>query len=215
MSLDAAARRERRKLDDLGDLYALIKTTEKLEKGFARDAIGPEAYERACLRLISQFKASESALQRDGTIQSADEFMREYRMDCPRARERLLRCGVPATVLSQSAGSADAAESAVRVAECVQHFITAMDALKLEQRAVDEIQPLVSEIMNSLTRVPNVRVEAGHAKLGDWLVQLNAMRAAEEISEDQSRQLLFDLDAAYSEFHRSLRADGETSASGK
>mmetsp|Transcript_19154 Transcript_19154/g.60236 ORF Transcript_19154/g.60236 Transcript_19154/m.60236 type:complete len:220 (+) Transcript_19154:68-727(+) len=199
--------RERRKLDDLGDLYALIKTTEKLEKAFARDAIGPDEYERACLRLISQFKASESALQQDGSIESADTFMQEYRMDCPRARERLLRCGVPATVLSQSAGNADAAESAVRVAECVQHFITAMDALKLEQRAVDEVQPLLSDLMNSLTRVPNARVDAGRSKLADWLVQLNAMRAAEEISEGQSRQLLFDLDAAYSEFHRSLRAE--------
>lgn len=186
-------------------MYALITTTEKLEKGFARDAIAPEEYERACLRLISQFKASESALQRDGTIESADKFMREYRMDCPRARERLLRCGVPATVLSQSAGNADAGESAVRVAECVQHFITAMDALKLEQRAVDEVQPLLSDLMNSLTRVPNARVDTGHSKLSDWLVQLNAMRAAEEISEGQSRQLLHDLDAAYSEFHRSLR----------
>ncbi|KAJ8611956.1 hypothetical protein CTAYLR_004396 [Chrysophaeum taylorii] len=210
--------RERRKFDDLGDLYALIKTTEKLEKAYARDAIVPEDYERACLRLISQFKTSESALLRDGTITSTDEFMREYKMDCPRARERLLRIGVPATILHQSAGNADAADSAVRVAECVQHFITAMDALKLEQRAVDEVQPLVSDLVNSLSRVPNARVETGREKLADWLVhtfpesepvQLNAMRAAEEISDDQARQLLFDLDAAYSEFHRSLRSNDD------
>lgn len=199
--------RERRKFDDLGDLYALIKTTEKLEKAYARDAITAEDYEKACLRLISQFKASESALRRDGTISGAEEFMRDYRMDCPRAKERLLRCGVPATVLHKSAGSAsDGAETAVRVAECVQHFITAMDALKLEQRAVDEVQPLVSDLMNSLTRVPNARVDAAQDKLGNWLVILNGMRAADEIDEDQARQLLFDLDAAYSDFHRSLRA---------
>lgn len=198
--------RERRKLDDLSDLYALIKATEKLEKSFGRDAIGPVEYEKACLRLISQFKASESALRSDGSIESADEFMNEYRMDCPRARDRLLRTGVPATVLSQSAGSAEAGESSMRVAECVQHFITSMDALKLEQRAVDEIQPLIADLMNSLTRVPSARADSeGRKKLGDWLIQLNGMRAVEEISEEQSRQLLFDLDSAYSEFHRSLR----------
>lgn len=208
-----ATTRERRKFDDLGDLYALIKTTEKLEKAYARDAITAEEYEKACLRLISQFKASESALRRDGTISGAEEFMRDYRMDCPRAQERLLRCGVPATVLHKSTAS-DGAETAVRVAECVQHFITAMDALKLEQRAVDEVQPLVADLMNSLTRVPNARLEATQEKLGNWLVILNKMRAADEIDEDQARQLLFDLDAAYSDFHRSLRsADSATDAS--
>jgi hypothetical protein len=34
----------------------------------------------------------------------------------------------------------------MQVAETVQHFITAMDAVKLEQRAVDEIQPLISDL---------------------------------------------------------------------
>ena len=32
------------------------------------------------------------------------------------------------------------------VAETVQAFITAMDALRLEQKAVDEIQPLIAEL---------------------------------------------------------------------
>jgi len=36
---------------------------------------------------------------------------------------------------------------AVKVAEAVQNFITAMDGVKLGQRAVDEIQPLISEIV--------------------------------------------------------------------
>lgn len=36
---------------------------------------------------------------------------------------------------------------AIKVAEAVQHFITAMDAVKLEQRANDELQPLISDVM--------------------------------------------------------------------
>ncbi|KAJ1446771.1 vacuolar protein sorting-associated [Pelagophyceae sp. CCMP2097] len=198
--------RERRRFDDLADFYAVIKVTEKLEKAYARDAVRPAEYEHACLRLISQFKLSEAALIHDGTIANADEFMKEYKMDCPRARERLLRIGLPATVTHQSAGGAAAAEHAVRVAECVQHFITAMDAVKLEQRAVDEIQPLVADLMGSITRVAPAPCERGRGKLAQWLVGLNALRAADEISEEQARQLSFDLDAAYSEFHQSLRA---------
>lgn len=33
------------------------------------------------------------------------------------------------------------------MAETVQHFITAMDGVRLEQRAVDELTPMLSDIM--------------------------------------------------------------------
>jgi len=36
------------------------------------------------------------------------------------------------------------------------------------------------------------------------LITLNGMKASEEITEEQSRQLLFDVDHAYAEFFRSL-----------
>ena len=45
------------------DLYAIIKTTEKLERAFVRDAIGAEEYEEACGRLIGQFKVLWSSMK--------------------------------------------------------------------------------------------------------------------------------------------------------
>ena len=68
--------------------------------------------------------------------------MELYQMECPRARERLLRMGVPEQIKS---GDDSGQHVAVTIAETVQMFITAMDAVKLEQRAVDELQPLLSE----------------------------------------------------------------------
>lgn len=44
----------------------------------------------------------------------------------------------------------------------------------------------------------------GIGKAREWLVTLNAMRAADELSEDQARQLLHDLDTSYSGFFRYL-----------
>lgn len=44
----------------------------------------------------------------------------------------------------------------------------------------------------------------GIAKSREWLVTLNSMRAADELSEDQARQLLHDLDTSYSGFFRYL-----------
>ena len=113
------------------------------------------------------------------------------------------RTGVPATVL-HSAGTDSRAE-AVIVAETVQAFITAMDALRLGQKAVDEVQPLVSDLTSSLVRVPNLPPDfEGAVKMRLWLQKLNEMRAAEEIEEEETRQLLHDLDSSYSAFHKHL-----------
>lgn len=40
-----------------------------------------------------------------------------------------------------------------------QCFITAMDALKLEQRAVDEVQPLIYDLSDRLNKVSGPTVE--------------------------------------------------------
>lgn len=84
-----------------------------------------------------------------------------------------------------------------------------MDALKLNQRAVDEIQPLISELMSSLIKVKGITHETfiGSKKLSNWLNKLNQLRAVEEITEDDARQLIFDLEAAYNDFHRFLKLD--------
>lgn len=193
---------ERRRHEELGDLYAIIKTTEALEAAFSRDAITPSEYAEACTRLISQFKSTESALITGGMITSADVFMREFDIDCPRAYDRLIRSGVPATVLHVSHD--DRAESVI-VAETVQAFITAMDGLKLEQRAMDSVQPLISDLMTALTKVHGLSPEfEGLVKLRLWLQKLNQMRAVEMISEEEARQLIFDLEGSYSAFHRFL-----------
>lgn len=108
---------ERRRHEELCDLYAIIKVTESLEAAYSRDAITSSEYAEACTRLISQFKSTESALITGGMITGADVFMREFNIDCPRAYDRLIRSGVPATVLHVSHD--DRAESVI-VAETVQ-----------------------------------------------------------------------------------------------
>lgn len=197
--------KERKRTEELADLYAIIKTTESLEAAYSRDAIDSTEYAEACTKLISQFKTTEAALLSIGAIESADKFFREF-LDCPRARNRLLVVGVPATVVH---ATHDDRGEAVLVAETVQAFITAMDALKLNQRAVDEVQPLVSELMNALTKVKGISPETfeGSKKISQWLTTLNNLRASEEISDDDARQLVFDLEAAYNDFHRFLKID--------
>ncbi|CAM9105520.1 unnamed protein product [Choristocarpus tenellus] len=162
-------------------------------------------YSHECSALISQYKDAESALKAEGIITNTTDFVAEYQLDCPYAMERLVKYGVPATVLHRNVDEQDQIGRARQAAETTQCFITAMDALKLEQRAVDEVQPLVSDLMDRLNKVTGLPNDfEGTSKAREWLITFNAMRAADEISEDQARQLLHDLDISYSAFFRFL-----------
>lgn len=194
--------KERDQLERLADLYEIIKTTELLEAAYARDAINPQEYSENCNRLISQFKTTEKGLILSKAIENADTFFKEYQVDCPRAYERLVISGVAATVIHPAS---DNRLDSFIVAETVQAYITSMDALKLGQKAVDEIQPLIADLMGSLAKVRSLPPDfEGLIKFKLWLQKLNELRAADEISEDEIRQLLFDLESSYSAFHKHL-----------
>lgn len=195
-------KREREMFENHADLYAIIKTTEKLEKAYVRDVISPSDYEPACTKLIAQFKTLWSSLK--DTVPDVERFMSQYKMDCPAALNRLLVSGVPATVEHKGASSSESG-SAVAVAECVQHYITAMDSLKLNMVAVDQVHPLLLDLLSALNRVPLLPADfEGKVKARDWITKLNKMSASDELNEQQSRQLLFDLDSTYNAFIKAL-----------
>eukprot|EP01038_Epipyxis_sp_PR26KG_P006419 gene6419-8836_t len=194
--------KERNILEQLADLYTIIRATEALEAAYSRDVIDTGDYTDSCKRLIGQFKTTEAALLSSKAIINVDSFIREYQLDCPRAIERLIVSGVPATVLH---APVDNRTDAVVVALTVQSFITAMDALKLGQKAVDEIQPLISDLTSSLGKVNTLNSTFdGITKMRVWLQKLNEMRAVAELDESDVRQLLHDLDSSYTAFHEHL-----------
>jgi archaellum biogenesis protein FlaJ (TadC family) len=88
--------------------------------------------------------------------------MNDYDLDCPLAYNRLIQ-GMP--TLTSSSKS---------IAETVQFFITLMDSLKLEQYAVDEIFPQLSDLGQSLGRLG--KLDRVKSKIKEWLVILNKMR---------------------------------------
>ncbi|KAF8409349.1 hypothetical protein HHK36_005424 [Tetracentron sinense] len=196
-------KREREMYENLADLYTIIKATEKLEKAYVRDIISSAQYEPECLKLISQFKTLSSTLK--GTIPSVERFVDTYNLDCPAALNRLVTSGVPATIEHRAAAAASTTTSAAVVAECVQHFITAMDSLKLNMVAVDQVHPVLSDLSASLTKLSILPTEfEGRTKMKEWMARLSKMGAADELTEQQARQLHFDLDSSYNSFMAAL-----------
>ncbi|CAG8475778.1 15698_t:CDS:2 [Cetraspora pellucida] len=178
--------KDREKYENLADVYAIIVTMEHLEK----------AYTPSCAKLIAQYKTAMNLVS--DLIPDVEQFMKEYKLKCPAAVNRF-KIGVPATIEH----SIDPIKSAKYVAETVSHFITLMDALKLNMKAVDEIHPMLSDLMQSLNNVSSLPTEY-EAKIRNWLITLNSMKAIDEINEEQVRQLLFDLENAHNAFYRSL-----------
>lgn len=114
--------------------------------------------------------------------------------------------GVPATVMHPPV---DNRGDNVIVAEVVQAFITLMDILKLNQRAVDEISPYLEQLVTALGRVKGLSPSfEGLLKLKLWLTKLHELRAFDEIGEEEVRQFLFDVDNAYAGFHKHLSSGG-------
>lgn len=93
-----------------------------------------------------------------------------------------------------------------------QSFITFMDALKLNLRAKDQLHPFLTELMSGYSRFKGSQEWEGRGKIlhwwvlhrrkrtwkrverskADWmyrLITLNAMKASDEITEEQSRQV--------------------------
>eukprot|EP01086_Lenisia_limosa_P000992 TRINITY_DN11777_c0_g1_i1.p1 TRINITY_DN11777_c0_g1~~TRINITY_DN11777_c0_g1_i1.p1 ORF type:complete len:206 (+),score=29.52 TRINITY_DN11777_c0_g1_i1:68-685(+) len=191
--------REREKYDNMADLFALVRATELLEKAYIQDSVTADEYTVECKALIARFKTVKKLLEPIDVV----AFLQLHGLDCPAARNRLLESGVPATV--EHGGTATTGNDTRYVAEAVQYFITAMDSLKLNMVAVDELHPLIQDIVTALNKVPTLSPDSEPiTKVKTWLVTLNKLQASDELDENQMRQLLFDLETAYNSFHRHL-----------
>lgn len=199
-------KKEREILEQYADLYAILKATEKLERAYVRDAIGAKEYEPACEKLIGQFRTLWDTVR--SSVPDVEQFMATYNMQCPMAAKRLIHSGMPATIehnVRPRPGQTGSA--AVAVAETVQHFITAMDSLKLNMVAVDQIYPLLSDLVQAMMKVTTLPPDmAGKKAVRGWMSKLHGMPASYELNEDEVRQLLFDLESAYNETMRALQS---------
>ena len=89
------------------------------------------------------------------------------------------------------------------VFRAAQSYITLLDALKLGMRAVDQLVPLLTDVMSAVNAVSDMAVEH-EARVGvrQWLVLLSGMRAHEELTGEQARQCEFDMQKAYDAAYR-------------
>lgn len=191
--------REREKYDNMADLFALVSTLQNLEKAYIRDCVTPQEYTAACSKLLVQYKVAFKLIQGD-EFPSIDIFVKKYRLDCPAALERI-REDRPITIRD------DKGNTSKCIADIVSLFITIMDKLRLGIKAMDELHPELRDLVDTMNRLSIIPENfEGKSKVSSWLETLNSMQASDELSEDQVRQFLFDLESAYSAFNNLLHS---------
>ncbi|XP_030046128.1 vacuolar protein sorting-associated protein 28 homolog [Microcaecilia unicolor] len=122
------------------------------------------------------------------------------KLDCPLAMERIKE-DRPITIKD------DKGNFNRCIADIVSLFITVMDKLRLEIRAMDEIQPDLRELMETMNRMSHLPPDfEGREKVNLWLQKLSNMSASDELDDSQVRQMLFDLESAYNAFNRFLHS---------
>ncbi|KAI9716847.1 MAG: Vacuolar protein-sorting-associated protein 28 [Chrysothrix sp. TS-e1954] len=190
--------------ESLAEIYSILVTLDALEKAYLKDSITDADYGETCSRLLKQYKsnlANETVANAFGDLET---FKREWDLECPRATERI-RVGLPATVEQPShkpaaqAGAA-AATSIIAASEC---FITVLDAIKIGMISKDQLHPLLAETIQAVNKVTDKEFE-NREKIVHWLITLNQMRAAQELGQEQARELEFDMTRAYNGFKSTL-----------
>lgn len=129
---------------------------------------------------------------------TVDSFVRKFRLDCPAALERIKE-DRPITIRD------DKGNTSKCIADIVSLFITLMDKLRLEIKAMDELHPELRDLVDTINRLSLIPEGfEGKIKVTHWLQTLNAMQASDELTEGQVRQLLFDLESSYAAFNNLL-----------
>ncbi|AEO53282.1 hypothetical protein MYCTH_2294394 [Thermothelomyces thermophilus ATCC 42464] len=199
----AETRAERDLQDSLAEIFSIIVTIDELEKAFLKDAIPEAEYTEICERALKQYKS----LLADETVAKAfvglEEFKAEWDLEVPRATERI-RVGMPSTAVTAISGAAPAPAaggntSGALILEATQDFITFLDALRLGLLAKDQLHPLLTDVIQSVNKVTDRDFDS-RGKIVQWLITLNQMKATEELSEEQARELELDINSAYQGF---------------
>uniref|UniRef100_A0A914VD85 Vacuolar protein sorting-associated protein 28 homolog n=1 Tax=Plectus sambesii TaxID=2011161 RepID=A0A914VD85_9BILA len=190
---------ERERIDNMSELYAVINSIECLEKVFIRDCISPKEYTGACSKLLVHYKAAFK-LVKGSEFPKVEDFMKKFRLNCPSALERIKE-DRPITIRD------DKGNTSKCIAEIVALFITISDHLKLNIHAVDDLHPNLNELYVSMCAMSSLPDDfEGKLKVKLWLDKLSEMSASEELSDEQARQMAFELDTAYNSFSRFLHS---------
>ncbi|KAL9057325.1 MAG: hypothetical protein Q9162_002399 [Coniocarpon cinnabarinum] len=197
---------ERDLYESLAEVYSIIVTLDALERAFLRDSIAEADYTETCSRLLKQYKSNLTDENVARAFGDLERFKAEWQLECPRATERL-KIGLPATGVDQPSNVSTQQQrtnaDSLKLLATSENFITLLDAIRLGYKSKDSLHPLLADTIQAVNKVTDKDFQ-GKEKIVQWLITLNQMKPAQELDEEQTRELGFDMDSAYHAFKEAL-----------
>nr|BAN64551.1 vacuolar sorting protein 28, putative [Babesia bovis] len=192
-------------VDRLANVYSLLQALEHLEDSFISGYVTEKEYAEECNELLSLCQILEEA-----TPNVFEALAKEYNVKCPLALNRL-RKGTPG--VQNNSIQKNKSNDAYLMFELSEQFITLVDALKLGCNSVEEIYPLIHDLVTSLNCLDktmdkcneNNVVSSAIEKLGKWDTLLKNMAAYDKLQENELRQMALDTETIYGSFKIHLR----------
>ncbi|CCW63839.1 unnamed protein product [Phytomonas sp. EM1] len=195
---------ERQHVDYLADLFAIVVAIEHIEKANRRDLITQEQYSATVRRLLEKYKHTVNYLEKgcNPYFTNIDDFLNTYCSLYPAARATIKEGPF-------SNPSENSARFLARQAlECGQYFITLLDAIRLQQTAVDALNPLLTELLQGLNKL-ELKTHDFYVRLVNWHTTLNSMGAADTLDDAKAREFAYDLERGYNCLRAYLDDDGK------
>lgn len=210
----ASTKTESRDLTSLGELYAIVQTTEQLEVAFLQGSIPAADYTNFCSDLIARFEAHSRLLLSSKTILSTDEFFNKYCSASRVARHRLLVAKKPETIENNELwnnkrgyrGQEKPKLSGSAIIKLTGVLSGLIDAIKVYTFA-DELLPFISGCRNEFLDEEGIPNDwDAITRLGNWEAKLRALPATAKLTDEDMRQLSHEVEAIYSDWTQMNRS---------
>lgn len=188
--------------EDLAELFVLIVAIQRLEDAYIGGYCKGDEYTKRCNELLSQYKTWAGDTKPD-----LDKFMRENKLKCARAAERI-KVGVPATVVN-GVKESDGTSEAAAALEVGQLLITIRDLLGMETKnwANDDLTPYLEDLVICLNRFQSMTADHEVRQIANkWYKHFkNMTRASDTLSEEEARQMGHELERLGTALSRFLK----------
>ena len=132
----------------------------------------------------------------DGFV-GLDQFMAQYNLTHCQSAKMLLTQGK-----SNYRGEETDKNLAQRVFDITTKFMQPIDMLTLEIKSIDEISPSLRDVHQALLNYPKLPADyQGLQTIQRWVDKVSTMKASDSLSDDDARQLKFDLETAMQRFN--------------
>lgn len=214
----------------LSEIYSIIITLDSIEKSFLKDNINSTQYTNIVNKLLKQYNVYLNNDKIMETFVNLETFVKRFEIVASNAIIRLNK-GIPMTlehgisddkedggdldkvsnedetdkneIISGIGKKKNSGINGKYIAEATGNFITLIDALKLNYRAKDQLHPLLADLLLSINKL-NVQNLPHRQKLVEWIIKLNKLKVDDVLSDNEIRELIYDLEMSYKSFYTLL-----------